>query len=127
MNDSDCQLLQQQAHRYQTLLKVAEAISVCRDLRELFRVLTQCLSEVVDVNFVGLGLYNPERNMMRLHIASIPVEIETEGGEVPLDNGPAWIVWQTQQPLLIQIEEQEASRCIRPLPLHGFLPSKKTK
>jgi formate hydrogenlyase transcriptional activator len=104
MNDHGYKKLQQQADRYQALLKVAEAISVCRDLRELFRELTQCLPEVVDVNFVGLALYDPELKVMRLHTlqANIPVEIETEGSNVPLDDGPAGIVWKTQQPLLIQ-------------------------
>lgn len=103
MSDRDDQLLQQQADRYQALLKVTEAISVCRDLRELCRELTRCLPEVIEVNIIGLALYDAESEVMRIHSlqANIPVEILMEGQPISLDCA-AGFVWKTQQPLLIQ-------------------------
>ncbi len=90
--------------RYRALLEVAEAIYSHRDLHELFRNLAHRLPQVVDVNFVGLSLYDPERNVMRLHTlqANVPAELMIAGSESPMDETPAGFVWQTQKPLLLQ-------------------------
>lgn len=50
--------------RYQALLEVAEAISVHRNLHELFQDLARRLPRVVHVNLVTLSLHDPERNVM---------------------------------------------------------------
>jgi formate hydrogenlyase transcriptional activator len=96
---SPCETL---AEQYQALLEVAEAISVHRDLHELFRDLAQRLPRVVHVNFVGLSLHDPERNVMRLHTlqANVPADI-VGGHECPVDDSPGGLVWQTQQPLIV--------------------------
>jgi len=96
---SPCETL---AEQYQALLEVAEAISVHRDLHELFRDLAQRLPRVVHVNFVALSLHDPERNLMRLHTlqANVPADI-VGGHEEPVEETPAGLVWQTQQPLLV--------------------------
>lgn len=88
--------------RYCALLDVSEAIAGHRDLHELFRDLAQRLPRVVQVNFVGLSLHDLERNVMRLHTlqANVPADI-VGGHESPVDDSPAGLVWQTQQPLLI--------------------------
>src|SRR5512147_3029220 len=96
---SPCETL---AERYQALLEVAEAISVHRDLHELFRDLAQRLPRVVPVNFVGLSLHDPVRNAMRLHTIQANVPADLIGGhEELIDDTPAGWVWRTQQPLLI--------------------------
>ncbi len=96
---SPCETL---AEQYQALLEVAEAISVHRDLHELCRDLAQRLPRVLRVNFVGLCLHDPGRNVMRLHTlqANVPAEI-VGGHEESIEDSPSGLVWQTQQPLLI--------------------------
>ena len=96
--------------RHRTLLQVSEAIAAHRDLPELFRDLAQRLPRVVDVNFVGLSLHDPERNVMRLHTlqANVPADI-VGGHECPVDDSPGGVVWQTQRPLIVQ-ELAEESR-----------------
>ena len=96
---SPCETL---AERYRTLLEVAEAISTHRDLHELFRDLARLLPRVVHVNFVSLSLHDPERNMMRLQTIQANVPADLVGGhEEPIDETPAGLVWQTQQPILV--------------------------
>ena len=96
---SPCETL---AERYQALLEVAQAISTYRDLDELFRELARRLPRVVHVNFVGLSLHDPARNTMRLHTIQANVPADLVGGhEGPLEESPAGIVWQTQQPILV--------------------------
>ncbi len=88
--------------RYRTLVEVAEAISSHRDLDDLFRELARCLPRVVQVNFVGLSLYDPARNTMRLHTIQANVPADLIGGhEEPIEDNPAGWVWRTQQPLLV--------------------------
>ena len=96
---SPCETL---AERYQALLEVAEAISVHKNLHELFRALAQRLPRVVHVNFVALDLHDPERNVMRLHTiqANVPADLSGDH-EGPVEEGPAGLVWQTQQPILV--------------------------
>lgn len=94
--------------RYRALLEVAEAISVHRDLDELFRDLAQRLPRVVHVNFVGLSLYDPTRNTMRLHTIQANVPADLIGGhEEPIEDTPAGWVWHTQRPLFVPDVDME--------------------
>jgi len=96
---SPCETL---AERYEALLEVAEAISAYRDIDELFRDLAQRLPRVVHVNFVALSLHDPARNTMRLHTIQANVAADLVGGhEGPVEESPAGLVWQTQQPILV--------------------------
>ena len=98
-SSSPCETL---AERYEALLEVAEAISAHRDLHELFRDLAQRLPRVVHVNFVALSLHDPVRNTMRLHAIQANVPADLVGGhEGPVEESPAGLVWQTQQPVLV--------------------------
>ena len=87
---SPCETL---AEQYQALLEVAEAISVHRDLHELCRDLAQRLPRVLRVNFVGLCLHDPGRNVMRLHTlqANVPAEI-VGGHEESIEDSPSGLV-----------------------------------
>lgn len=96
---SPCETLEE---RYQALLEVAQAISAQRDLDELFRDLAHRLPRVVQVNFVDLSLHDPIKKLMRLHTIQANVQADLVGGhEVPIDDCPAGLVWQQQQPLLV--------------------------
>ncbi|MGH7228319.1 MAG: sigma 54-interacting transcriptional regulator, partial [Nitrospiraceae bacterium] len=88
--------------RSRTLLEVSEAIASHRDLTELFQDLAQRLPRVVQVNFVALSLHDPARNVMRLHTlqANVPADI-VGGHEEPVEETPAGLVWQSQQPILV--------------------------
>ena len=96
---SPCETLEEQ---YRTLLEVVEAISAQRDLHKLCRDLAQRLPRVVHVNFVGLCLHDPERNVLRLHTVQANVPADIVGGhECPVEDSPGGLVWQTQQPLIV--------------------------
>jgi formate hydrogenlyase transcriptional activator len=92
---TECQL-------YRTLLAVAEAITAHRDLQALFHDLAGRLRQVVRFDYLILVLHDPANNTMRRHILetsdSSPVAVP---GALPVEEGPAGWVWQTQQPLII--------------------------
>ncbi len=90
------------AERYQALLEVAQAISAQRDLDQLFRDLAHRLPRVVQVNYVDLSLHDPIQKVMRLHTIQANVPADLVGGhEVAIEDCPAGLVWQQQQPLLV--------------------------
>jgi formate hydrogenlyase transcriptional activator len=112
--------------QYRTLIEVSKAISAHHDLHELFRDLAQRLPRVVHVNFVALSLHDPERNLMRLHTlqANVPADI-VGGHEERVEEIPAGLVWQTQQPLLVPNLAEErrwpmVTQCMREDGINSF-------
>src|SRR5262245_50721717 len=89
--------------QYRTLLEVAEAIAVFRDLSELFHDLAQRLPRIVPFDYINLVLYDPTCHVMRLHLLVTPEPSTiTPGLELPVDESPGGVVWKTQQPLLVE-------------------------
>ncbi len=96
------------AERYRALLEVAQAIAAHRDLAALFHDLAQGLHRVVAFDFLALFLYEPARNVVRLHIleGSPPAPAEL-GMEFSLDGAPTGSVVESQRPLVVHNVEEE--------------------
>ena len=96
------QAMQGNSERYGALLQVVEAIASHADLQGLVQDLARLLPLLVPVNFVGLSLYDAQRDMMRLHVlrANVPADI-IGGQESHPSDTPAGLVWQTQQPVIL--------------------------
>jgi formate hydrogenlyase transcriptional activator len=91
--------------QYRALLEISEAIAVHRDLNELFHDLAQRLPRIVPFDFINLVLHDPTRELMRLHTLVAPETSTIRPGlELPIDESPAGLVWKSQQPLMIEIE-----------------------
>jgi formate hydrogenlyase transcriptional activator len=94
--------------QYRTLLEVAEAIAVHRDLDGLFHELARRIPCVVPFDYINLILHHPERDTMRLHILAVPDQIVPEavaslsGTELPVDESPGGQVMTTQQPFVVE-------------------------
>lgn len=89
--------------QYRTLLEVAEAIAVHRDLDGLFRDLAKRLPHIVPFDYITLILHDSARNVMRLHVLVVPESSTIRPGmEFPVDESPGGLVWKTQQPLVVQ-------------------------
>src|SRR5215813_9399609 len=94
--------------QYQTLLEISEAIASNRDLASLFRNLAQHLPEVVDFDWVSTLLYDPARDVMRIHMLEPPQPDGPIGPtEMPVDEVPSGWVWKTQEPLIVLDAAQE--------------------
>jgi formate hydrogenlyase transcriptional activator len=91
------------ARKYIGLLEVSRSIALHRDFGEIFHDLAGRLHNLVDFNFLVLVLYDPARNVMRLHVvkAESPGAIEV-GNEYEMDESAAAFVWRSQQPLVIE-------------------------
>src|SRR5271167_2584256 len=87
---------------YRALLDVSETIVSHRDLSALFHELAGRLHTVVRFDYLALVLHEATTNTMRLHVLE-PAEAALLSADVndPVDESPAGLVWQTQQPLII--------------------------
>ncbi|MBV8611239.1 MAG: sigma 54-interacting transcriptional regulator [Singulisphaera sp.] len=87
---------------YRALLAVSEAIASHRDLPALFHELAGRLHHVVRFDYLALVLHEAATNTMRLHVleASEPTP-HPPVIALPVEDDPAGLVWQTQQPLII--------------------------
>lgn len=96
------------AEQYLALLEVSESIALHRDVATLFHDLAQRLHRLVGFDYLNLILYDPERNVMRLHIleTSEPTRV-SPGLETTLDEGPSGWVWQNQQPWIVHDVDSE--------------------
>src|SRR6266542_5406523 len=94
--------------QYRTLLAVSEAIVSHRDLATLFHDLANRLQHVVRFDYLILVLHDAANNTMRRHIleTSEPSPVQTPGA-LPVEEGPAGWVWQTQQPLIVSNVAEE--------------------
>ncbi|HRC23653.1 MAG TPA: hypothetical protein PLJ07_06320, partial [Nitrospira sp.] len=73
--------IQVDSARYGALLQVVEAIASHADLQGLVQDLARLLPLLVPVNFVGLSLYDAQRDMMRLHVLRANVPADIIGGQ----------------------------------------------
>jgi formate hydrogenlyase transcriptional activator len=97
-----------ESQRYQALLEVSKAIGSHHDLAALFHELAQLLHRVVYFDYMNLILHDPARNTMRLHILANLRPSEAKAGmELPVEDSPGGLVWQTQRPLVVQDIQQE--------------------
>ncbi|MGE3976993.1 MAG: sigma 54-interacting transcriptional regulator [Nitrospira sp.] len=94
--------------RYRILLEVAETISAHRDLKALFKELAQRLPFVVQFDYIGLILHDPEKNVMRSHILRTAEDEGVPPGiEIPMDESAGGWVLGAQQPLVVSRLDDE--------------------
>jgi len=97
------QQLARERDRLGLLLEVSESIASHRDLDEMFRDLGRRLPRIVPFDYINLLLHDPEREVMRLHILAAPESSTIRPGmELPIDETSAGLVWNSQQPFMVE-------------------------
>src|SRR6476469_1604311 len=87
---------------HRALLAVSEAIVAHRELPALFHELASQLQQVVRFDFVSLVLHEPADNTMRLHMFETAEPVPRDSAiALAVEDDPAGMVWQTQQPLIL--------------------------
>ncbi len=94
--------------RYETLLEISESIISHRQISSLFADLYRCLKPLVPFDFIGLCLYDEERQVARLHelVAEVAPTC-APSRETPLDETPARVILETQQPYYVPDLERD--------------------
>ena len=98
--------------RYETLIRISNAIGTYRDPQELFRALVRELHQVVQFDHVGVSIYDEKSNTFHRHF----VDAETEADILPdpelkMEESDVWWVYQNQEPLVTSLATQAAQVC----------------
>jgi formate hydrogenlyase transcriptional activator len=93
---------------YHALFELAQSISGHSDLEGLCLGLTRSLGPVIDIDYLGLVLYDHGQNVLRLHaITGISADAYHSVATMAVDDNPAGWVWQSQRPLAIPDLDRE--------------------
>src|SRR5258708_11957579 len=92
------------ASRYESLIRLAEAIRSHRDHEDLFQFLADELRDVVP--FDAMARFDHAGNRVNWHFSEACDTI-SQVSDIPNEETVAWWVHQTQQPLVIQVADEE--------------------
>jgi formate hydrogenlyase transcriptional activator len=111
-NDSEILAATLPGTRYETLIRVSNAIGTYRDPKDLFRALVRELHRVVQFDKVGVSIYDEKSNTFRRHF----VDAETEAAippdpELAMEESDAWWVYQNQEPMVTSLAAHHAEVC----------------
>jgi len=95
-------VLEGECDRLRLLLEVSESIASHRDIAGLFHDLAQRLPRIVPFDVINLVLYDPARDVMRLHALVAPECNQTRPGlEFSLNETTTKYVWECQRPVVV--------------------------
>src|SRR5882672_703313 len=87
--------------RFESLVRVSNAIGTHRDLQELFGALVRELHRVVRFDYIGVFIRDEKSNMFHCH--AVDAEIEAAIAldlELVMEEFDVWWVYQNQKPLI---------------------------
>ena len=93
------------APRYESLIRLAEAIRSHRDQKGLFQLLADELRHVVP--FDAMAQFDHAGNRVNWHFSEAYDTTISQVSDIPKEETVAWWVHQTQQPLVIQAAGEE--------------------
>jgi formate hydrogenlyase transcriptional activator len=129
--------LKRRLEQLRVLLDVTNSITSHLDLRELFKVISHCLRQVISYDGAGLTIYDPESGMLRVHaLESFVAEdaVVAEGVLLPIEGTPGALAFNSRQTVLVTRADLEnspsplvrsiaaggvKSGCVAPLISHG--------
>src|ERR1700722_8655014 len=97
------------AVRFESLVRVSNAIGMHRDPKELFSVLVRELHRVVPFDYIGVTIGDEKSNTFHRHY----IDAKTEAAippdpELSMEESDAWWVYQNQEPLVTSLEARDA-------------------
>src|ERR1700724_3429324 len=93
------------ASRYESLIRLAEAIRSHRDQKDLFQLLVDELRQVVP--FDAMAQFDHAGNRVNWHFSEAYDSAISKVSDIPKEETVAWWVDRTQQPLVIQVADNE--------------------
>jgi formate hydrogenlyase transcriptional activator len=91
--------------RYESLIRLAEAIRSHRDQKDLFQLLADELHQVVP--FDAMAQCDHAGNKVNWHFSETYDSERFRVSEIPREESVAWWVVRTQQPLVLQVGDEE--------------------
>lgn len=95
--------MKRQFERERLMLEINNAVVSQLDLRELVRVISSCLCEALEIDAVGLSLYEPETACFRVYYYDLPDTIPPmdAGATIPAEGSIGGLALTLGKPILI--------------------------
>src|SRR6267378_355552 len=93
------------APRYESLIRLAEAIRSHRDQKDLFQLLADELRHVVP--FDAMAQFDHAGNRVNWHFSEAYDSKVSRVSEIPKEETVGWWVHRTQQPVVLQVANEE--------------------
>src|SRR5260221_439751 len=98
--------------RYETLIRVSNAIGTYRDPQELFRALVRELHRVVQFDSVGVSIHDAESNTFhRQFVDAVTEAAIPPDPELTMEESDAWWVYQNQEPMVTSLAAHHTEVC----------------
>jgi transcriptional regulator with GAF, ATPase, and Fis domain len=98
--------------RYETLIRVSNAIGTYRDPQDLFRTLVRELHRVVQFDSVGVSIYDEKSNAFHRNFVDAVTEASIPPDpELKMEESDAWWFYQNQEPMVTSLTAQDAEVC----------------
>jgi formate hydrogenlyase transcriptional activator len=92
--------------RYEAVLQMADLVVHHRGVHELLPELAQRLQKVASFEVVSFSLYDPKKNVMRMHFWEGSDRL-SDLTELPVEESACGFVWEKQQPMVWPDLQQE--------------------
>src|SRR6266702_5927959 len=97
------------ATRFESLVRVSNAIGTHRDPQELFGALVRELHRVVRFDYIGVSIRDEKSNTFHRHSVDAEREITlAPDPELAIEVSDAWWVYQNQTPLITSLDARDA-------------------
>jgi formate hydrogenlyase transcriptional activator len=111
-NDSEILAAALSETRYETLIRVSNAIGTYRDPQDLFRALVRELHRVVQFDNVGVSIHDEKSNTFHRHFVDAVTEAAIPPDpELKMEESDAWWVYQNQEPLVTSLTAHDSQVC----------------
>src|ERR1700739_4317554 len=98
--------------RYETLIRVSNAIGTYRDPEDLVRALVRELHKVVQFDNVGVSIHDEKSNTFHRHFVDAVTEAAIPPDpELKMEESDAWWVYQNQEPMVTSLTAQDTEVC----------------
>jgi formate hydrogenlyase transcriptional activator len=97
------------APRYESLIRLAEAIRSHRDQKDLFQLLASELRQVVP--FDAMAQFDHSGNRVNWHFSEAYDSEKGRVSDIPKEETVAWWVDRSQQPVVLQVANEETRFC----------------
>jgi formate hydrogenlyase transcriptional activator len=98
--------------RYETLIRVSNAIGTYRDPQDLFRALVRELHRVVQFDNVGVSIHDEQSNTFHRHFVDAVTEAAIPPDpELKMEESDAWWVYQNQEPMITSLAPHDTEVC----------------
>jgi formate hydrogenlyase transcriptional activator len=90
-----------EGQRYEALLRISEALSVCKEPEDLTRILSEQLSEFLDFFQFYIIVYKENSTEVEWAVVGSEKSLISAYADVPVQERPSWRAYATQEPFHI--------------------------